>query len=84
VRMRALASATFLFLGNLLGLGVGTALIGFVSTQLSRRYGPLSIRYAMIFPSVLGLFAGVLFWIGSKYLAADTARAAGEAAPAAD
>ncbi len=83
VRMRALASATFLFLGNLLGLGAGSAVIGFVSTQLSHRYGPLSIRYSMIFPSVLGLFAGVLFWIGSKYLAADTARAAGES-PAAD
>jgi MFS family permease len=75
VRMRALASATFLFLGNLLGLGAGSAVIGFVSTQLSHRYGALSIRYSMIFPSVLGLFAGVLFWIGSRYLAADTARA---------
>jgi len=75
VRMRALASATFLFLGNLLGLGAGSAVIGFVSTELSHRYGALSIRYSMIFPSVLGLFAGVLFWIGSRYLAADTARA---------
>jgi len=75
VRMRALASATFLFLGNLLGLGAGSAVIGFVSTQLSHRYGPLAIRYSMIFPSMLGLFAGVLFWIGSRYLAADTARA---------
>jgi predicted MFS family arabinose efflux permease len=84
VRMRALASATFLFLGNLLGLGAGSAVIGYISTQLSHRYGPLSIRYSMIFPSVLGLFAGLLFWIGSKYLAADTARAAGETAPAGD
>jgi predicted MFS family arabinose efflux permease len=75
VRMRALASATFMFLGNLLGLGVGSWLIGLVSTELSHRYGALSIRYSMIFPSVLGLFAGVLFWIGSRYLAADTARA---------
>jgi predicted MFS family arabinose efflux permease len=75
VRMRALASATFLFLGNLLGLGVGSWLIGLVSTTLSHRYGTLSIRYSMIFPSVLGLFAGVFFWIGSRYLAGDTARA---------
>lgn len=75
VRMRALASATFLFLGNLLGLGAGSVVIGFVSTELSHRYGALSIRYSMIFPSVLGLFAGILFWIGSRYLAADTARA---------
>jgi predicted MFS family arabinose efflux permease len=77
VRMRALASAIFLFLGNLLGLGAGSAIIGFVSTRLAHRYGPLSIRYSMIFPSVLGLFAGLLFWIGSRYLAGDTARAAG-------
>jgi MFS family permease len=77
VRMRALASATFLFLGNLLGLGVGSWLIGFASTALSHRYGDLSIRYSMIFPSVLGLFAGIFFWIGSRYLAADTERASG-------
>lgn len=77
VRMRALASAIFLFLGILLGSGAGNPLIGFISTHLSHRYGPLSIRYAMIFPSVLGLFAGILFWIGSRYLAADTARASG-------
>jgi MFS family permease len=77
VRMRALASATFLFLGNLLGLGVGSWLIGLASTTLSRRYGDLSIRYSMILPSVLGLFAGILFWIGSRYLAADTERASG-------
>jgi MFS family permease len=82
VRMRALASATFLFLGNLLGLGAGSVVIGFISTQLSHHYGLLSIRYSMIFPSVLGLVAGVLFWVGSRYLAADTARAAGEPAPA--
>jgi MFS family permease len=75
VRMRALASATFLFLGNLLGLGVGSWLIGLVSTTLSHRYGALSIRYSMIFPSVLGVLAGLLFWVGSRYLAADTARA---------
>lgn len=84
VRMRALASATFMFLGNLLGLGAGSALIGFVSTTLSHRYGSLSIRYSMIFPSVLGLFAGVFFWIGSRYLAADTARASGLAVQAND
>ncbi|MDE3169325.1 MAG: MFS transporter [Acidobacteriota bacterium] len=83
VRMRALASATFLFLGSLLGLGAGSALIGFVSTQLSRRFGEDSIRYSMIFPSVLGLFAGVFFWIGSRYLAADSARASSEPSPAA-
>lgn len=82
VRMRALASATFMFLGNLLGLGAGSAVIGYVSTQLSHRYGSASIRYSMIFPSVLGLFAGIFFWIGSRYLEADSARAAGEALPA--
>lgn len=71
VRMRALASATFLFIANLIGLGFGQWLIGYLSTRLNARYGDLSIRYALILPSVLGFVAGVLFWMGSRYLAHD-------------
>jgi predicted MFS family arabinose efflux permease len=71
VRMRALASATFLFIANLIGLGFGSWMIGYLSTRLGARYGDLSIRYTMIVPCVLALVAGALFWAGSRYLAHD-------------
>lgn len=71
IRMRALASATFLFIANLIGLGFGQWLIGYLSTRLGARYGDLSIRYALVVPSLLGLVAGALFWAGSRYLAHD-------------
>jgi MFS family permease len=73
VRMRALASAIFLFCGNLIGLAAGSALIGLMSTHLVRRFGDLSLRYALILPSVTALIAGIFFWIGSRYLERDIA-----------
>ncbi len=76
IRMRALASATFLFFGNLLGLGMGSWAIGWLSTALRPRYGATSLRYSMVLPGVLPLAAALLFWIGSRYLADDIARAA--------
>jgi MFS transporter, Spinster family, sphingosine-1-phosphate transporter len=43
--MRAVASALFLFINNLIGLGLGTLLIGRLSDHFSMRYGSESLRY---------------------------------------
>ena len=75
VRMRAFATATFLFCGNLIGLGLGSLLIGMLSDALTKRYGIAAIRYSMIFPSLIALVAGVFFWVGSRYLERDIATA---------
>jgi MFS family permease len=75
VRMRAFASATFLFFGNLIGLGLGSLVIGMLSDALTKRYGAGAIRYSMVFPSVIALLSGLLFWIGSRYFARDIATA---------
>jgi MFS family permease len=75
VRMRAFATATFLFCGNLIGLGLGSLLIGMLSDALTKRYGIAAIRYSMIFPSLIALVAGIFFWIGSGYLERDIATA---------
>jgi MFS family permease len=85
VRMRALASALFLFCGNVIGLGVGSWLIGLMSTILSRRFGDRSLRYALVLPSLCALIAGMLFWVGSRSLAGDILRASSpDAEPAAE
>jgi hypothetical protein len=46
--MRATASAIFLFIINLIGLGLGTPLIGLVSDATRARFGVESLRYAIL------------------------------------
>jgi len=76
VRMRAFASATFLFFGNLIGLGIGSLLVGWLNDALRPRYGDVAIRYSLIVPSVIAVLGGVLFWVASRYIAADMVTAA--------
>ncbi len=53
-RMRALASAILLFILNLIGLGLGPQLVGFLSDLLAPRYGVDSVRYALLYVVVIG------------------------------
>ena len=46
--MRSTASASFLFINNLIGLGLGPLLIGSISDALKRRYGAEALRYAAV------------------------------------
>jgi len=52
--MRATASAYFLFINNLVGLGAGPILIGGISEALKSTYGAESLRYAAV--GVLGFY----------------------------
>jgi len=67
--MRATAAGFFLLINNLIGLGVGPKLIGFISTSLKATYGPESLRYAAM--GVIGFYlvAAVLGWLASRRLA---------------
>lgn len=47
-RMRATASGSFLFVNNLVGLGVGPVLMGGLSDQLKGAWGIDSLRYAAV------------------------------------
>ena len=46
--MRATASASFLLINNLIGLGVGPFLIGGISDALKHSYGAEALRYAAV------------------------------------
>jgi MFS family permease len=59
-RMRATASACFLLINNLIGLGVGPYLIGWLSDALKHSYGSDALRYAAVAVTVFYLVAGVL------------------------
>lgn len=69
--MRATASASFLFINNLIGLGAGSFLLGALSDGLTRRLGEEALRYSMLTGLVLYLLAALLMWLAAKPLRKD-------------
>lgn len=58
--MRSTASASFLLINNLIGLGVGPYLIGFLSDALKQRYGFEALRYAAVACTSFYILAAIL------------------------
>jgi MFS family permease len=69
--MRATASALFLFINNLIGIGLGTTLIGVVSDTMRVRFGAESLRYAILGGTIFYLIAAALFFFAGRQLAQD-------------
>jgi len=69
--MRSTASASFLLINNLIGLGVGPMLIGILSDLFKERYGTEALRYAAV--SVVGFYviAAVLMTLAVKRIRND-------------
>ena len=69
--MRATASAVFLFVNNLIGIGLGTVVLGALSDGLSARYGENSLRYAILAGTVFYVVAAALFLLSARRLERD-------------
>jgi MFS family permease len=69
--MRATASASFLLINNLIGLGLGSWAIGSLSKALTPTYGEEGLRYAIAAGLCLYLVAGALMALASRRLARD-------------
>jgi MFS family permease len=69
--MRALASSLFLFINNLVGLGLGTLVIGRLSDHFTARYGSESLRYAILSGTSFYLIGAVLFALAARRLARE-------------
>ncbi len=69
--MRATASASFLLINNLIGLGGGSFVLGALSDQLTPIYGEEALRYSMLCGLVLYLVAAVLMWLAARPLRRD-------------
>jgi hypothetical protein len=69
--MRSLASAIFLFINNLLGLGLGALIIGFASDQLAVRFGSASLRYAILGGTAFYILAAGLFLAAAVRIRCD-------------
>ncbi|MCH7599139.1 MAG: MFS transporter [Myxococcales bacterium] len=73
--MRATASAINLFIVNLVGLGLGPFLMGFLNDALAAQYGHVSIRYSLLSVGSVGGTALYFFWQASRTLPRDLAAA---------
>jgi MFS family permease len=62
-RMRATASASFLLINNLVGLGVGPLLIGRLSDELKHSYGAEALRYAAVACTGFYVVAALLMFL---------------------
>jgi predicted MFS family arabinose efflux permease len=71
--MRATASALFLFINNLIGLGLGTVVIGAISDALTGRYGDEALRYSAMVTVCLYALAATLMLLAARRLQRDIA-----------
>jgi predicted MFS family arabinose efflux permease len=69
--MRATASAIFLFVNNLIGIGIGTLAIGAISDGLQDRFGDESLRYAILAGTTFYLVAAAIFLLSARRLEQD-------------
>ncbi len=71
--MRATASALLLLILNLVGLGAGPFLVGWLNDELAPQYGELAIRTSLVVVALVGGLASLFFWMGSASLREDLA-----------
>jgi nitrate/nitrite transporter NarK len=69
--LRATASASFLLIVNLIGLGVGPTLIGALSVAFKARLGTEALRYAAVSVVCFYLVAAVLMLLAARRLRTD-------------
>jgi MFS family permease len=84
LRMRAQAAAILLFVLNIIGFGFGPALVGLESDLLQPRLGADSLRWALLSTAATWAIAAWSFWMASRRLPAELARANAPAVHAAD
>jgi len=69
--MRATASAVFLFINNLIGIGLGTYAIGALSDILVVHFGDDSLRYSILAGTGFYLLAAMFFFLAARWLNQD-------------
>ena len=69
--MRASASANFLFINNLIGIGFGIFLLGFMSDSMAKTYGDESLRYSILYGLGFYLLSASFYLLAARLLARD-------------
>lgn len=74
-RMRTVTAGFCQVMMGLLGMGLGPFLPGVLSDLLAPAYGDMSIRYSLLIFSICWLWAAFHFFLATRHLARDMARA---------
>jgi len=69
--MRATASASFLFINNLIGIGFGIYFLGFMSDAMTIAHGPDALRYSILYGLVFYLLSAAIYLVASTRLKRD-------------
>jgi MFS family permease len=69
--MRATASASFLFINNLIGIGFGIFFLGFMSDAMALRYGDDALKYSILYGLAFYLLSAGLYFLAAKRLGKD-------------
>ncbi len=74
LRMRAMSSAVLFFILNIIGLGLGPLVVGWISDLLVPEFGNESIKYSLMsVVLVFNLWCVFHYWMASKTVKADLA-----------
>jgi len=73
--MRATASASFLFINNLIGIGFGIFFLGFMSDRMTAAHGADALQYSILYGLGFYLLSSLLYFAASRRLKADWYRA---------
>ncbi|MGQ0558332.1 MAG: spinster family MFS transporter [Sphingosinicella sp.] len=71
VNMRATASASFLFINNLIGIGFGIWFLGQMSDAMAAAYGEESLRYSILYGLAFYLLSALIYVAASRRLERD-------------
>jgi predicted MFS family arabinose efflux permease len=69
---RAVAVAINFFFANLIGLGLGPVITGYLSDTFTASYGAVGLRYALLIALVMLVPAGLCYLAMTRHLARDT------------
>ena len=69
--MRETASASFLFINNLISIGFGTWFVRRMSDQMTAAYGQDSLRYSILYTLGFYLLSSALYFLAARRLGRD-------------
>jgi MFS family permease len=69
--MRATASASFLFINNLIGIGFGIFFLGFMSDAMKAAHGEDALQYSILYGLGFYVLSAALYFIASTRLKRD-------------